>query len=71
MLNVVEAKKLAVDTIPAVVHIDNTCRVQTVKKSENKHFYNLINKFHSLSGVPVLVNTSFNEMNQSFKTKTN
>ena len=61
MLNVVEAKKLAVDTIPAVVHTDNTCRVQTVKKSENKHFYNLINKFHSLSGVPVLVNTSFNE----------
>ncbi len=61
MLNVVEAKKIARETIPAVVHVDNTCRVQTVKREENEHFYNLINEFYLLSGVPVLVNTSFNE----------
>ena len=61
MLNVVEAKKIAKETIPAVVHVDNTCRVQTVKREENEHFYNLINEFYLLSGVPVLVNTSFNE----------
>ena len=61
MLNVVEAKEIAKVKIPAVVHVDNTCRVQTVKEEENIHFYNLIKKFKELTGVPVLVNTSFNE----------
>tara|TARA_B100000989_G_scaffold160945_1_gene120169 strand:- start:365 stop:2095 length:1731 start_codon:yes stop_codon:yes gene_type:complete len=61
MLNVVEAKHIAIKEIPAVVHVDNTCRVQTVKKDENPHFYKLINEFNNITGVPVLVNTSFNE----------
>ena len=39
MMNVVEAKDLAKEKIPAVVHIDNTCQVQTVKKEENSDFY--------------------------------
>ena len=38
MLNVVDAKTTAINDIPAVVHVDNTCRVQTVKKEENLHF---------------------------------
>ena len=61
MLNVVKAKEISKIKIPAVVHVDNTCRVQTVKQNENKHFYNLINEFYKITNVPVLVNTSFNE----------
>ncbi len=47
--------------IPGVVHIDDTCRLQTVKKEENKKFYNLIHKFKQKTGIPILLNTSFNE----------
>ena len=61
MLNVVEAKNIAKNKIPAVVHVDNTCRVQTVKKEENLHFYNLIFELNKISGIPVVLNTSFNE----------
>ncbi len=47
------------DRIPGVVHVDNSCRVQTVNKNI-PHFYNLLNKFYEKTGVPVLLNTSFN-----------
>lgn len=46
--------------IPCVVHIDNTCRAQTVSQSQNPHFYNLISSFNDLTGIPMLFNTSFN-----------
>ena len=46
--------------IPGVTHVDNTCRIQTLKKEENHHYYDLINEFYKLTGVPVLLNTSFN-----------
>ena len=61
MLNVVKARDNVKNIIPAVVHVDNTCRVQTVKKEENPHFYNLINEFYKKTGIPLLLNTSFNE----------
>ncbi|MDC3053894.1 carbamoyltransferase, partial [Candidatus Pelagibacter sp.] len=47
--------------IPAVTHIDGTGRVQTVSKSMNENFYNLIQKFFEISNVPIILNTSFNE----------
>jgi len=47
-------------TIPAVTHVDGTCRVQTVNPEENFNYYNLIKAFHSLTGVPILFNTSLN-----------
>ena len=47
--------------IPAVTHVDGTGRVQTVTKSLNSDFYDLINKFNEVSNVPILLNTSFNE----------
>ncbi len=47
--------------IPAVTHIDGTGRVQTVSKKININFYSIIKKFQSLSGVPIVLNTSFNE----------
>lgn len=61
MLNVVEAKRQAKESIPSTVHVDNTCRVQTVSFEDNQHFYNLIKAFKDISGIPVILNTSFNE----------
>ena len=49
------------DKIKAVVHIDDTCRVHTVKECDNKKFYNLIKLFKKKTDIPILLNTSFNE----------
>lgn len=46
--------------IPSVTHVDKTARVQTVSKSQNPRFYKLIDEFNTISGVPVVINTSFN-----------
>lgn len=46
--------------LPATTHVDDSARVQTVNGSENPLFYALLNEFHSITGCPVLVNTSFN-----------
>jgi carbamoyltransferase len=46
--------------IPAAVHIDGTGRIQTVERSANPRYYGLIEAFGRLTGVPVLLNTSFN-----------
>ena len=47
--------------IPAVTHVDGTGRVQTISKKNNYNFYSIIKKFEKLSGVPIVLNTSFNE----------
>jgi carbamoyltransferase len=46
--------------IPAVTHIDNSARYQSVTPVSNPRFYQIINKFYEKTGVPVLLNTSFN-----------
>jgi carbamoyltransferase len=46
--------------IPAVVHVDGTARVQTVRQETNLILYRLLKEFQSITGVPVLLNTSFN-----------
>jgi carbamoyltransferase len=46
--------------IPAVVHVDGTARVQTVRERQNPHLYRLLREFDAITGVPVLLNTSFN-----------
>ncbi len=48
------------DRIPAILHIDGTCRIQTVTSKQNKNYYDLISEFYKLTGVPILFNTSFN-----------
>jgi carbamoyltransferase len=48
--------------IPAITHVDRTCRIQTVEEPDNPCFYQLIKEYKNLSGVPVLLNTSFNVM---------
>jgi carbamoyltransferase len=60
MMYAVDVRPDKVDQIPAVTHVDNTCRVQTVCKEDNLHYYDLILQFKKLTGVPVLFNTSFN-----------
>ena len=60
MMYAVEALEGVADKIPSVIHVDNTCRVQTVTVEQNEHYYNLIDAFEKLSGVPILFNTSFN-----------
>jgi carbamoyltransferase len=47
--------------IPAAIHVDGTARVQTVERHANPRYYDLISAFGELTGVPVLINTSFNE----------
>ncbi len=46
--------------IPAVTHVDGSGRLQTVRKSQNPFYYNLLKQFGKLSGIPILINTSFN-----------
>ena len=47
--------------IPAVVHVDGTSRLQTVTKKSNTRYWKLIKSFDSLTGIPMVLNTSFNE----------
>jgi len=56
----VDAKQQAIEKIPSIVHVDNTCRIQTVTKKQNLNYYNLILEFYKKTNVPVLLNTSFN-----------
>jgi carbamoyltransferase len=56
----VKAKPKAHKEIPSIIHVDGTCRIQTVTKEQNKNFYELIEEFYKKTGVPVLFNTSFN-----------
>ncbi len=51
--------------IPSATHIDNTCRVQTVSKKQNEKFHKLITQIGSQSGIPVVLNTSFNLKDQT------
>lgn len=57
VLSVIEAERPA---IPAVVHVDGTARPQTVSRKTNPRYWELIKHFESITGVPMLLNTSFN-----------
>lgn len=50
--------------IPAVVHVDGSARVQTVSRAANPRFWSLIEAYRQLSGLPVVLNTSFNEADE-------
>lgn len=60
MLIACKIKKKLKKNVQAIVHVDDTCRVQTVNEKYNKKFYSLIKKFNEKTGIPVLLNTSFN-----------
>ena len=52
------------EKIPAVTHIDGTGRIQTVSKETNSLYYDLINEFFKITGIPVIINTSMNVMGE-------
>jgi carbamoyltransferase len=60
MLLVVDVKPDKYDVIPAVTHVDGTGRLQTVLREHNPRYYDLIRRFGDATGVPVILNTSFN-----------
>lgn len=62
MLFVYPVQDEVADKIPAVRHVDGTARIQTVNESQHPQYYALLSEFKKLTGVPVLVNTSFNTL---------
>jgi len=61
MLMVYQIKEEKRQEIPAVTHVDGSGRLQTVSPTVNDRYYRLISEFNQLTGVPVILNTSFNE----------
>ena len=64
MLKVCRVRQEKQAVIPAVTHIDGTARLQTVHPETNPRYHRLLKEFEKLSGVPVLLNTSFNVMGE-------
>lgn len=60
MMYAVNLTAAKIGQLPAITHVDGTCRVQTVKRMDNPAYYDVINAFYDLTGVPVVFNTSFN-----------
>ena len=61
MLKVYPIKLDKQSVIPAVTHVDGSGRLQTVRKEDNPRYWRLIDEFRQITGVPVVLNTSFNE----------
>ncbi len=61
MLMVYQIREEKRSQIPAVTHVDGSGRLQTVSRSVNDRYYQLISDFDELTGIPVILNTSFNE----------
>jgi carbamoyltransferase len=61
MSRVLKFKNDKINKIPAVVHIDGSGRIHTVRSETNPRYFKLINYFKKITGVPIVLNTSFNE----------
>jgi carbamoyltransferase len=62
MLFVYDVLEDKAEKIPAVRHTDGTARIQTINEQQNKPYYDLLKAFYQKTGVPVLINTSFNTL---------
>jgi len=60
MMYAVDCQPGVAEKIPSIIHVDGTCRIQTVTEKQNLHYYNLIKEYYAQTGVPILFNTSFN-----------
>ena len=60
MMYAVKCKEGIEEKIPSIIHVDNTCRIQTVTEEQNENYYKLINQFFKQTGCPIIFNTSFN-----------
>jgi carbamoyltransferase len=61
MILTARAKPGVAELIPAVIHVDNTARLQTVRRGDNPKYWSVIEAFRKRTGVGVVLNTSFNE----------
>ena len=61
MSSVTKVKKNKQSLVPAITHIDETSRIQSVDENSNKKLSSLIEEFNKLKMIPLLLNTSFNE----------
>jgi carbamoyltransferase len=64
MLFVTQVRAAYREQLPAITHVDGSARVQTVSKEDNPRFWSLLNEFGRVSGIPILLNTSFNVRGQ-------
>lgn len=60
MMYAVNCQPGVAEKIPSIIHVDGSCRIQSVTPEQNAHYYDLISKFNEKTGVPILFNTSFN-----------
>ena len=60
MMYAVNANERYAEKIPSIIHVDGTCRIQTVNREENPHYYDIIKAFKEKTGIPIIFNTSFN-----------
>tara|TARA_Y100000022_G_scaffold109447_1_gene94578 strand:- start:985 stop:2784 length:1800 start_codon:yes stop_codon:yes gene_type:complete len=60
MMYAVKCQEGIEEKIPAIIHVDGTCRIQTVTEDVNRHYHGVINEFYNKTGCPIIFNTSFN-----------
>jgi carbamoyltransferase len=60
MMYAVNCKPGIEEKIPSIIHVDHTCRIQTVTEEDNPLYHRLISEFKKQTGIPIIFNTSFN-----------
>jgi carbamoyltransferase len=64
MMKAFQVRPEKASAIPAVVHVDGTCRPQSITRDVNPRYYDIVDAFNKKTGVPILMNTSFNVRNE-------
>tara|TARA_B100000676_G_C17984301_1_gene790964 strand:- start:1098 stop:1418 length:321 start_codon:yes stop_codon:yes gene_type:complete len=60
MMYAVNCQEGVAEKIPSIIHVDGTCRIQTVSEKQNPNYYKLIKAWKDATGLPIIFNTSFN-----------